>query len=244
MPLHNLLVNSSHRLQGTDNDFMIRLPYPITGATEISLESLQMFNTNYTVNNYNNNLPFIAINGSNCVATITPGNYNNVTLCTEIATQMNSIALYNGDVSTYQCGYSNTLGKYYILNSSNNFLLSFATSNNSIATNIGFSNVNKSGQQSYLADFVGCLNSKYYLIHSDIVDGNTTDGEYVKKLVAIVPNNVNFGDMINYNPNMNKALKLSKKDLTTIKFEVKNDKDKAVNFNNVSWSANFVVNKE
>jgi len=239
--IKNFIIDSSQRLSGGPEDFVIVFPLPITNPETISLESVQMYNTQYTVNSNNYQIPFRTNNSSNIVASIPHGNYNSDTLAAAITTTMTSAASNVGDSTAYTCYFDTTTAKYSLSNATGNFNLNFNLALPTIAPNIGFYNILYSSNAAYVAYSIGHLNSKYFVIYSDLMYNNSVDGNGAKSLIAYVPNNANFGDIISYKPNLAKTFALTKKDLSRVKVQVKDDVGLPAQLNGVNWSMNLVV---
>ncbi len=239
--IKNLIIDSSQRLSGTCEDFVIVYPLPITNPETISLESIQMYNTQYTVNSNNYQIPFTTNNGSNVVASLAHGNYDSDSLASLITSTMTIAASNVGDTTAYTCYYNQTTAKYSLSNNTGNFNFNFNLALPTIAKNIGFSESLYSSNAAYVGESIGYLNPKYFVIYSDLMYNNSVDGNGAKSLIAYVPNNVNFGDIIDYKPHLAKTFALTKKDLSRIKVQVKDDRGLPAQLNGVNWSMNLVV---
>lgn len=237
--IQNLIVNSAQRSSGSEAKFTINYSIPVVNPDAVALESVQLYHTQYTVNSNNYLLPFTTTNGSNINLSIPQGSYTSATLASAIESNMNAQALLNGDSTTYYCGFDHTSHKYSFSNTQN-FSLLFSAGN-SIAPTIGFNSTDKTSASNYSSDYVGHLNTKYYLIYADITTNNSVDANGSKSLIAYVPNNVNFGDIIDYKPHLSKSFKITKSDLSRINIEVHDDNDLLAQLNGVDWSMNLVV---
>lgn len=239
--IKNLIIDSSQRINGTPDDFTIVYPLPITDPVSISLESIQMYNTQYTVNSNNYQVPFRTNNNSNVVASLPHGNYDSDSLAAAITLSMTTAASNLGDNSAYTCYYDQTIAKYSLSNNTGNFNFNFNLALPTIAKNIGFSEQLYSSNAAYVGESIGYLNPKYFTIYSDLMYNNSVDGLGAKSLIAYVPNNVNFGDIIDYKPHLAKTFTITKKDLSRIKVQVKDDRGLQAQLNGVNWSMNLVV---
>lgn len=239
--IQNLTINSAQRVSGNESQFTSTFAIPIMNPDSVAVENVQLYNTQYSINSNNCLFPFRTITGCNTIATIPQGNYTPVTLSTAISTYVNLAALAQNDLSTYICNYSNSSYKYNIQNTSNNFNLNFDSNTNSIAPNLGYSNICYSNSSNYNSPNLGQLNNKYYYIYSDMINTNTTDTVGSRTMLAYIPNVANFGDLINTEPKLAKSFKVTKTDLSRINFIVYDQNNKVAQLNGVDWSMNLVV---
>lgn len=128
-------IDSRSRYTGNSHSFHLTLYPAIEKAESVELIALSLPLTNYIITELNNIIYFT--DGTEYVATITPGIYNITTLCDEIETQMN--ATVYGGVTT--CTFSELTYKITI-SGTVNFSLQFETYiTNSIRNIIGFNAV-------------------------------------------------------------------------------------------------------
>lgn len=140
---YNLYINSKQRSVGDPNNFKITLQKPIIRKAENSYFEFFItalnFPFSYKQVNSNNNTFLLSFNGGvDQTITITPGNYNILTLASEVINRIN-ITLGN----TYNLSYTYNkdtafLTFTYATNDANTFLLKF--SNNRIGEMLGFTN--------------------------------------------------------------------------------------------------------
>lgn len=239
MTIKNLLVNSKYRNSGTPSNFSYQLLVAISNPKKVALENIQIYNTAYTINDYNNKLYWIDSTSVARVSTLTNGNYTATSLADHIQTVLNAVS------PTFTVSFSTTSGKITI-SSTGNFSLTFGTNTvNSCASTIGFNDSNKTGQPTYTGENVVNLNSKYYTVHADILNTNNThQSDQINSIIAIVPNNVNFGDCICYSPNLAKSFELKQTEISSLNFYVKDDKKNTVDLNGVDWSMNLVIESD
>lgn len=239
MTIKNLLVNSKYRNSGTPSNFSYQLLVAISNPKKVALENIQIYNTVYTINDYNNKLYWIDASSVARVSTLTNGNYTATSLADHIQTVLNAVS------PTFTVSFSTTSGKITI-SSTGNFSLTFGTNTvNSCASTIGFNDSNKSGQATYTGENVVNLNTKYYTVHADILNTNNThQSDQINSIIAIVPNNVNFGDCICYSPNLAKSFELKQTEISSLNFYVKDDKKNTVDLNGVDWSMNLVIESD
>lgn len=238
--IYNVLVESSKRTSGSPSQFAITLLWPLNQPKSIALESVQIYNSQYTINNFNNKLNWTTSTSTPITSTLINGNYTATSLATMIETVMNDD---NTTSDLYKVSFSSVSGKITILNdNSNNFQLNFLNANNSCYKLLGFLNQNYTGNNTYSGDNVVCLNTKLYKIYLDFISQNTYTANQLTGLIAIVPNNTQFGDLICYNPPLAKSFQLRNiNDLSTFKITVRDDNDNLCELNGVDWSMNLCV---
>jgi hypothetical protein len=238
--IYNILVESAKRSNGTASDFTLTLLWSLSSPKTIALESVQLFNSQYTINNNNNKLYWTDSTATTITSTLTKGNYTATSLAAMIQTVMNAD---NTGADTYTVVFSTVTGKMAITNTSgNNFALNYATTTTSCATTTGFLKTDKTGASTYIGDNVVSLNTKLYKIYLDFLGSNTYSANQVTGLIAIVPNNVSFGDMIAYNPPLAKSFVLKNvNDISTFKVTIRDDTDTVVDLNGVDWTMNLCV---
>jgi hypothetical protein len=243
MPIKNILVNSKNRLNGTPSRFQYQLLHPIMNPTAIALESAQMWNVQYTIDTRNNTLHWKDGAGQTHTTVLTSGYYTSTSLATYLQSTLNS-AKHGTDANTYTVTHSSATGKMTISSSGGNFELLFGTgTTNSIASTIGFSDTNRTGTYQYTSDKLVNLNTKYFTIETDMID-NVTHEANAALPSFIVPNNVNWGDLITYIPTLAKSFTTNQREISNIEFTVKDDRGNIVDFNEQDWSAVFVVNSD
>lgn len=239
--IKNLLVNSKYRNTGTTSNFSYQLLVAIINPKKVALENIQIFNTAYTINNNNNKLYWTDSASVTHISTLTNGNYSATSLCEHVETILNAD---NTGANTYTVTFSIITGKITITNSASNFSLTFYTNTlNSCAYVLGFNDENKTSALTYTGDNVVNLNTKYYTVHTDLLNTNNThQSDQINSIIAIVPNNVNFGDCICYSPNLAKSFELNQTEISSIQFYIKDDRKNIIDLNGVDWSMNLVVN--
>lgn len=237
--IKNVIINSRLRDSGTENNFSYTLKWPIADPVSYAVESVQLYNTSYTINNYNNKLYWTDSAPASHVTTLTNGNYTASSLASHVETLMN---VDNTGTGTYSVSADTSTGKITIANSSANFSLTFGTNTeNSVSTALGFNNINKTGAQTYTGEKIVKLNTKYYTIYGDIGGQNSYSADELVNILAYVPNSVNFGDMINFQSELAKSFKVTEKEISRMKIYVKDDMGNIVDLNGVDWSMNIIV---
>lgn len=239
--IKNVIIDSSLRDNAdntTENDFNYTLSWSIESPLSYAVESVQIYNTTYTIND--NCYKLYWTDGATVahVSVLTKGNYNSNTLAQHIEDVLNTDDT-NSD--TYTVSYSQTTGKLTI-SSTSNFSLTFGTNTSlSCAYVLGFENINKTGANTYTGQNIVKLNTKYYKIYTDFGKINTYSSNEAVNLLCYVPNDVNFGDMINYTPQLAKSFPINNTTLSRFKITVKDDMNNIVNLNGVDWSMNIIV---
>lgn len=238
--VRNILIDSRLRETGDENSFQYALKWSVLNADTISLESVQLYHTQYTINNNNNKLYWTDSASVDHTSTLTNGNYTATALAAHITTVMNTDDTSAGD--TYAVSFSSLTSKISFLNTVSNFELTFGTNTtDSVAYTIGFPDTDRSGSPSYTASDVVRLNPKYYLIYCDVTSANTYKADESNSIIAILPCSVNYGDMCDYSSQLAKTFRVSNKQISRLKFEVKDDRGNTADLNGVDWSMNLVV---
>lgn len=137
-----IIINSQDRTSGTSSNFIINNNNIIrlNGKKQLTLKSLSIFNTIYTINSNNNKIDFNE-NATNKTTTLTNGWYDSSSLCTHISSSMTTTS---GGFATFTATYNSTTGKITI-SSTQNFSLLFLTGTNksySPYRELGFTDVN------------------------------------------------------------------------------------------------------
>lgn len=237
--IKNVIIDSRLRDSGTENSFSYTLRWPIADPISYAVESVQLYNTSYTINNYNNKLYWTDSTPTAHTTTLTNGNYTASSLATHVETLMDSANTGGGKFTVTA---DTSTGKITISNNTSNFSLTFGTNtSNSVATALGFANTNKTGAQSYTGEKIVKLNTKYYVIYGDVGSQNSYSANELVNVLAYVPNSVNFGDMINFQSELAKSFKVAEKEISRMKIYVKDDMGNVVDLNGVDWSMNIIV---
>ena len=236
--IRNVFINSKDRLSGDENEFFYNLRNAILNPNAVALESVQIYNTQYTINDNNNKLYWTSSVPTNITTTLTNGNYTATTLASHIASKLNTD---NDGAGTFAVTCPTSTAKMTITNDTANFGLRFATTAQSVAYTIGFEDTNKTGALTYTAENIVSLNTKYYLIYCDIGSTNTHSATETSNVIAVVPCNVNFSDLISYSPQLAKSFKFKIQELSRMKFTVRDDRGNLADLNGVDWCMNLVV---
>ena len=116
---HNIFINSSMRVSGSSNDFIINLKNPLiltnkTNFFRLRLNKCIIPHVIKQVNQTNNKLYFNIIRTGvniNSYATITPGNYNILTLLTEVTNQLSLSILASATIKViFSTSYNKATG--------------------------------------------------------------------------------------------------------------------------------------
>lgn len=237
-PIKNILIDGKNRETGTSSNFTYTFLTSIQNPLYYSLESVQLFNSHYTINSNNNKLYWKTTAGSSIISTLTNGNYTATGLASHLTTLMNAD---NTGAGVFTAIFSTLNNKITISNSVGNFELSFNLTTNSVATALGFNKVAKTGASSYTGDNVVKLSTKYYKIFTDLGQANTHTNSGIENLIAVVPNNVSSGDLISYVVPLAKSFKINNSSISKINIIVKDDEDNIVNLHGADISINLCV---
>ncbi len=206
---YNLYINSSQRIKGTANSFEISLQKPIVKSNENSKFQFYISSLNYPfsfnqVNNTNNTFTVQLNANPSVLVTISNGNYNILTLLTEVINKTN-IAL--GGIYAFSSSYNKTNGLatlIYSTNDSNSFTFNFA--NTIIGTMLGFSNniVLSFGNNQTSDKNVNVNPISYFCIRSNTITSSSNDLESLQSsseksnILCKIPINVPSGSYVRY----------------------------------------------
>lgn len=205
------------------------------------MESVQIYNSIYTIDSRNNKLFWVDGAAAAHTTTLTSGNYTATALAAHIETKLTADNTNVGDVYTVAC--PTLTNKMTITNSTSNFSLTFGTNTaNSCAYVLGFTNTNKTAAKTYTGENVVCLGVKYLTVESDLCLGqNTYTSATLNNVLAYVPVNVNTGDLIAHSYELAKSFKVNRSELSRFYIRVKDDRGNTVDLNGVDWSMNVVI---
>lgn len=143
----------------SSSDFRIELYHSLEGV--YSLVCASMPNSYYNISTFNNQLYF---NDTiqNLTATIPPGFYDSSSLPSTIQSILNNVS------SGFTVTYDNITSKMTISRSSN-FTLLFSNSSNSIASTIGFANIDTTFSSSFQgSQIINLAPHQFFHIHLDV----------------------------------------------------------------------------
>jgi hypothetical protein len=133
--MHNFLISSAQRKEGTSENFVIDFVTPLEG--KYLVRYILIPNTLYNVNSKNNVIPYY--DTQDRVALIEPGSYTGTTLAAAIKQIMDTVSA----PLTYNVNYDSVSAKLRIEVSAGTFYFRFGTIQDNIANNImGFLNEN------------------------------------------------------------------------------------------------------
>lgn len=239
----NVFITSQDRENGTISSCSVNLKNAVLAPKAYAVESVQMFNAQYTINNNNNQFHFRDSTNTAHTITLTNGNYTGSSLATLITNAMNTADTSSGD--TYTVSFSSVTGKITIANDTSNFQLTFGNvTSRSVASTIGFNNTNLTGSQSYTGQNLIKLSSKYYIIKTDLGGKNQTHSvNAFENVLCVVNNSTTFGDLIIYQPYLAKTFKLNQiNEISKIKFDIYDDNGNIADLQ-LDWSVNLTILK-
>ncbi len=188
-------INSADRIISANSSTNFTVNLPVTAnVSKAELMEVQLPNTYYNVNSYNNVLSWN--DGSLKTITVPPGAYNINQLVTEIQTLMNSVS--SGYTVTY-----NQIQFTVTITGGAAFSLMMAVS--SIAHILGFSSVNITGASSYTGTNVIALNApiNLYIIVSNFGTSGWTSkgiGYTYKVSVTVTGGNLTYNEINSFYP--------------------------------------------
>jgi len=131
-----VFINSKNRTSGSSSDFKVRLSQSIQNIQSISIKSLEIPFSWYTVNESNNQLCFVSFADQSkpidFTVTISPGNYSADELQIELETKMNEI------LAGFTVSYSDNKLKYTITHPSF-FIIKYTESTCKLLIGLGLS---------------------------------------------------------------------------------------------------------
>lgn len=239
MPTKTLLINSKDRLSGSSSNFYYKLDGFLHNVEYVSVEDIQLYNTQYTINSNNNKLYWTDNTSATKTSTIPSQSYTLNELCIQISNNLNTDATSG----SYLCSYNTSTLKVSVSSTTGNIGLTFGTNTtNSIAYTIGYEDVNGTPAAALTAPNMPNLNTKFYEIQCDLINDTTNNHLGNRNTLAILKNNKNFGELLNYDFNKSKNMKSYKKSVDRIKFVVYDDQNNEVELNNADWSIQINLN--
>jgi hypothetical protein len=237
----NIVINSKDKSpeSTSDSDFYINIASWPRRPRGVCVESVQMYNTQYTIHQNNNLLRWTDSASVAHITELTKGNYTASALATHIATKMNADDSVVAD--TYTCTYDTSAGKITIANGTANFHLNFAVTSRSVGSTIGFSATDLSGAMTYTGQSVVNLSNKYFTIHADCVhDTSYSAVGNLADMIAQVPVDAQFGDMLNFQADFRKIYPVIT-EINRIHIVVRDDTGNIAQLNGVPFSMVLVL---
>ena len=244
--LINLIVNSRHSefLSDTPSAFTYKIVNFINKPRRLYVESVQLYNSQYTINSFNNRLHWKDSTGTLRISLLTRGYYSATGLATHIQTVMNTD---NGGSGTFTVSFSTSTDRFTFSNSSANFELLFGTfraTNDATAISLGFRVEDKTGASSYTSDFMPALSSRFFSIRTNIFTNNFFSKKGQGSVIAVVPNDTSFGEMNSFKSHHQNWIDVDDTlDLSRMKFEVRDDKNNSAELN-AHWTMHIVLEIE
>jgi hypothetical protein len=261
MSQKTFIINSADRLNEGTNRYTSDFNYAVQAFTnqlsDIYVESVQMYNTSYTVNEFNNEFCWQIITSGPFPMLVTHylnfngnayGYYDINELIDLIETKMN-LEASNGEV--YSISINNATNTLQI--SCDLFSMTLLNTSNTLWKRLGFTNAKlgnlytsfydpsssiefnawliESGLSIY-AYFTPKLSTNYYKILMSGISADTIDSKQQHQCIAIVPNNSAFGSLLDYQPQILKKYELpSTFAFNKINFKVLDDENNLANLN-------------
>lgn len=239
--LKNIVINSANKNPESisDSDFYIDISGWPRRPKGICVESVQMFSTQYTINQNNNLLRWTDSADEDHITELTKGNYTQASLATHVQEKLAADDTSASDV--YSVTYDIRTGKMTFANDSANFGLNFSVKSRSAAGLLGFNAADISGAQSHIGNNVVNLANKYFTIHADAVHNTTYSAVgNLDDVIAFCPNDVLFGDIINFKSEFRKLYPVVT-ELNRIHIIVRDDSGQVAQLNGVPWSMVLVL---
>lgn len=184
-----ILIDSRYKSYGSNSNFSVQFgDFGIDSGVDcyVSLDSCCFYNTQYTVNSYNNSITFNEGAG-NLTLTLTEGNYDGDSFATELETQLIAVG-----ANTYSLAYSASTNKITITMGIGE-TLSFV----SIDSMFGFEEGN-TNTSSYVSENVVILSGFEYvdLCLPSLFSNNSTNNPNTNGIVKRVNLDQSFGSLI------------------------------------------------
>lgn len=197
---YSLIVNSFDRTSGTDSDFEITFG-GLPQFSEMAMRSVTFTNCVYNVTSDNSTFSFIEDSTDTCVATLSPGNYDTVSMASYLATAMNAAT---ANARTYTITFnSNPTGKTTITASAGT--VSILPVNGNLNFMLGYSNTTAS-TPGLSTTAPNCYSldrySNIYIQCEQIVGQlyNTITGTQTNYLDSFPLGSFDFGDVFTFSP--------------------------------------------
>lgn len=198
----------------------------IANVKAVSVENLQFFNVQYTVDDRNRK---VYINdGSDKTITLDKGRYDGDSIATELQSKLNSSS------SGFTVTFSDKTLKMTISRTSS-YVLKTGTTTDSAWTVLGFdTDADKSSSTSNTSDNIVKLASKYYYITSNIVQSTHINKDLRDNILILFSNTQNFGNLITRPAPQ--IIPASSSTIDLIKLKLFDDEDNLVDCNNIGYS--------
>jgi hypothetical protein len=199
----HLSLNSDQRTYGDDNSWTILLKRPIHRIKKMKIEHVSFALTHYVFNSTNNKVYINeSVGDTDIIGTITPGNYNNSTLETELKSILETASVSGGNSFTYTVSIDTSTFLMTISVSSGNITLSVGGSNDASAT-LGFS-VDSATSTSITGDeSIRLAGENTFILRSNIahlqnVSQFSLNGDPDNDCLLAIPLTVNTGQLQRY----------------------------------------------
>lgn len=238
MPHHTttLIIDSSQRTSGSNENFTISITPPIKYITKSVLKGFTIPNSLYNINTTNNKLIFTDDSGVDNQITIPPDNYSGEQLADQIELQMINLPspghVVDFNTSDFKFTFTYTGATYTITSNTDNAL-------STLFPLLGFSTT-QSGALTYTSDNVANIATpKYISIKSNILTTklfpNLQNGIESEFIYNVFPN-VDFGCMITkQNDTLWEIEYIRSIQLDSIDFRLEDENNNLLDLNGVSW---------
>lgn len=213
----NVVLDSNQNVQWSINDPRLQT----LGSCTVSLVNLEIPNVVYPINEYYNKVKVYQDGVGSYTATVTPGFYTGSSLATALAAAMSTASgvAYTGSFST-------TTYKITITRSAPNGFYWQEVSNN-MYTELGVSNfgfayeaVSQTGSYPVLLQGTNFID----LVCSELPTTNVSVGSAGQKVLARVPIDQTFGNIIFFQPSIGQAIPVSMSGLSSLTLSMYDDR--------------------
>lgn len=236
--IKQILIDSRDRQYDTETgDCTFHLPIGLDGVKSIDLLAANIPMTMYNVNSSNNIVYFN--DGVNQAVAIPVGNYDIFDLVTQLESSMNAVSGI-----TFTVEYSLVTMKLTITGSAP-FYYTFSNTTLSMASVLGFNNVNTASNTIQTADNVVNLSVPIYLklVISELGSTTKSTNSY-DNATFVVFTNVNNSEVQSYNnmSNYRQRVKVLNDNIQTISVKITDHNNRIVNLNGSHWSIMLGLN--
>lgn len=211
----NVVYDSNQNIEWTITDPRLNSLGPCT----VTLVNMEVPNVVYPVNEYYNSVQFTESGGSTYTATVADGYYTGSALATALATAMTNTA----SSRTYTGSFSSTTYKITISVDSGTFM--WVDVDNALYNDLGITEF-AATNASQVSDAPVQLQGTNFIdvVCSELPSTNVTASDDSKRVLARIPIDQNFGNIIFFQPNVGQAIPVSIDGLSTLTIALYDDR--------------------
>lgn len=195
----NVVLDSNQNVQWSINDPRLQT----LGSSTVSLVNIELPNVVYPINAYYNTVKFLQTGTGSFTATVTPGYYTGSTLATALASAMSTAS-----GGTYTGSFSTTTYKITITRSTSTF--QWESVSNNMYTELGIitfaaAAISQTGNAPVLLQGTNFVD----LVCSELPTTSVSVGSAGQRVLARIPIDQSFGNIIFFQPNVGQAMPVS-----------------------------------